>query len=294
MDDRANVVANIADGVPRRRGAPPGSPKPPGSGRQKGTRNKVTKEIAAIAQKHGKAIISGLVELFESTDNPDIKIKTAGLVLSYGYGSPVSRREVSGPGGAPIEKQTTNIIEASERVSAAMAEAATAADPGVVMDDAAIGATQAINFVIAAREAAQRKINGAQAAPTAVGESQTPVEPAGEPLATDTDMAPVEQPAGDPPPPEIGHTLAFTSCDWRIRNAGPERPGLQNVYELRNSVGLARRGPFEVVLGLAREQVGDDLGPWIDQPPPEQHQPARPDQMPLPSARPEVHRRRPR
>ena len=57
----------------RRRGPPPGTPKPPNSGRQKGTRNKVSKEIAEIAQKHGKAIVDGLVKEFKGTDDLDVK-----------------------------------------------------------------------------------------------------------------------------------------------------------------------------------------------------------------------------
>ncbi len=114
MADMANNVANIAGAVPRKPGRAKGSPKPEGSGRQKGTRNRVTKEIAEIAQKHGKVIVDGLVKEFKTTDDLDVKVKIASLVLSYGYGQPTRRYEVSGPGGQPIETTRTLIRDDRE------------------------------------------------------------------------------------------------------------------------------------------------------------------------------------
>ena len=102
MADTANNLANIGDAAPRRRGPPPGTPKPPNSGRKKGTRNRVTKEIAEIAQKHGKEIVDGLVKDFKATDDLDVKIKIASLVLSYGYGKPANTTLIGGDGGNPI------------------------------------------------------------------------------------------------------------------------------------------------------------------------------------------------
>ncbi len=48
MTDTANKVANKSDAIPRRRGPPPGTPKPLGSGRKKGSKNVRTREVAAV------------------------------------------------------------------------------------------------------------------------------------------------------------------------------------------------------------------------------------------------------
>jgi hypothetical protein len=136
MDKLANQVANQGPGngtsevveLPRRPGAPKGRAKPEGSGRQKGTRNRVTKEIAEIAQKHGKAIVDGLVKEFKTTGDLDVKVKIATLVLSYGYGQPLRRAELSGPGGRPIKSEHTRVEirddrELARRLSLVLARA---------------------------------------------------------------------------------------------------------------------------------------------------------------------------
>ncbi len=95
MSKQANVPATIDAALtgavvplPRGPGRPPGGTKPVGSGRQKGVRNRVTREIAEIAQRYGKAIVTGLVTEFRKTDDPEVKVKIAALVLAYGYGRP--------------------------------------------------------------------------------------------------------------------------------------------------------------------------------------------------------------
>ena len=192
MADMANNMANIAGAVPRKPGRAKGSPKPEGSGRQKGTRNRVTKEIAEIAQKHGKVIVDGLVKEFKTTDDLDVKVKIASLVLSYGYGQPTRRSEVSGPDGAPIE-QRTHILEASERVARVFAQVADQPDPAEAMDDDGLHAIQAINFITASQEAAQRAQQPVRTrAPAKVANGaveplepvvESPPEPPAEPIA---------------------------------------------------------------------------------------------------------------
>jgi hypothetical protein len=146
-------MADVID-LPRRPGPPPGTPKTPGSGRKPGGRNRVTKEIAEIAQQHGKTIVFGLVKAFKETDDLDVKVKIASLVLSYGYGQPTRRSEISGPDGSPIQKQT-QIIEASQRVAETFAAAADSEDPAERLNDESLGVVQAVNFLTAQREAAQ-------------------------------------------------------------------------------------------------------------------------------------------
>ena len=153
--DPAGVVA-----LPRGPGAPKGRAKPPNSGRKKGTRNRVTREIAEIAQKHGKKIVDGLVAEFNKTEDAEVKVKIASLVLSYGYGQPTRRNEISGVGGGPIQQQT-EITQAAQRVAEAFAGVAGEDDPGVAMGDESLRAAQALNFVVAQKEAVQRKAIGA-------------------------------------------------------------------------------------------------------------------------------------
>ena len=70
----------------------PGYSKPPNSGRKKGARKRVTNEITEIAQQHGMTIAHSLVKEFKATDDLDVRVKIAPLVLSYDYGQPTLRR----------------------------------------------------------------------------------------------------------------------------------------------------------------------------------------------------------
>ena len=95
MSEQANSQANISAALagavvplPRGPGRPPGGGKPVGSGRKKGVKNRTTREIAEVAQRYGEAIMTGLVTEFRKTDDPEVKIKVAALVLAYGYGRP--------------------------------------------------------------------------------------------------------------------------------------------------------------------------------------------------------------
>ena len=56
-------------------------------GRSKGTPNKATAEIKALAQRHGAEAIKALVELMKSGD-PEIRFKAANALLDRGYGKP--------------------------------------------------------------------------------------------------------------------------------------------------------------------------------------------------------------
>lgn len=89
--------------APRRRpGKPLGYPKPPGSGRKPGTPNRITKEIRAVAQKHGAKAVRELVKLMTKSDDATIRLRAAQELLDRGYGRPVAPSEISGPGGAPV------------------------------------------------------------------------------------------------------------------------------------------------------------------------------------------------
>ena len=76
------------------------------------------------------------VKEFSDTADIDVKVKIATLVLSYGYGQPTRRSEISGPAGKAIETKTTQLLEASERVVQAFGEAKTSDDPAIALAEA--------------------------------------------------------------------------------------------------------------------------------------------------------------
>ncbi len=70
--------------------------KTPGSGRQKGTTNKVTADIKALAQKHGADAIAALVKLAKESADERVKLAAWKELLDRGFGKPV--QPVSGAG----------------------------------------------------------------------------------------------------------------------------------------------------------------------------------------------------
>lgn len=74
----------------RRPGKPPGHPKPAGSGRQRGTPNRSTREIRAVAQRHGAKAVRELVRLMTKSTNEATRMKAAVELLDRGYGRPIT------------------------------------------------------------------------------------------------------------------------------------------------------------------------------------------------------------
>ena len=102
-------------------GRPPGGPKPPGSGRKRGTRNKVTKEIREIAAKHGARSIRELVKLLKTSSNEQVRLKAAAELLDRGFGRPPQSLEHSGPAGGPIETREMDDREFARQIAFALA-----------------------------------------------------------------------------------------------------------------------------------------------------------------------------
>jgi hypothetical protein len=178
----------------------------------------------------------------------------------YAWGQPTKRSEISGRDGGPILKQT-QILEASQRVADAFAEAADSEDPAEKMNDESIGAASAINFVLAAKEAAQR----------AAGEHLAPSRLNGAAKPEASVAAPEDSPESfdgpvDPVPPQPGQTVAFLETDFRIVGLEPDRPNLPPMFALHGSAGLMCRGNWGHVLGQAKKRAGE-LGHWIIQQP---------------------------
>lgn len=277
--------------TPRRPGAPVGRPKPPGSGRKAGVRNRVNREIAERVRKHDKEIVEGLLELFRTAPDAEIRLKTGSLLLSYGHGSPVSRREVSGPQGQPIQQITTNIAADAENLSQALG----GTEPEKALAGPALDAAKTVAF---ARELARRQEKaetprddggrGLLARARSVVPPTPPIFSASENPISESEIQPPQ-----PPPP--GCFLRFIGSPIYISGLPGDRPGLPDIFEARDSTGLMRRGSFEIALAAALKAMGGSHGPWtIEQPRQQQQAEIRPDQMPPRSTPPAINTRRPR
>ena len=275
--------AQVVD-LPGGPGRPTGGEKT--GGRRKGSKNRRTVEVEMFLRPALPAAKRRVKELLASKDE-EIALKTATLLLGYVFGKPRERRELSGPDGSPIQ-QETQLIESAKRVAEVFTEVADTPAPAEVMTDESLGAVQAVNFVLAQKEAAERAQEPAHTSTPPTAEDRAP-EPS-ESVRESTQES--EPPAGNPEPPDIGHTLAFIESDLRITAHEGDRPGLPPVYQLHGHAGPMRRGPFDVVLELARKQAGGDLGPWIMQEPQPSIAPARVDQRSLSVPLPQVHRSR--
>ncbi len=108
MTDTANKVANKSDAIPRRRGPPPGTPKPLGSGRKKGSKNVRTREVAAvwdpIARRMGRKLEKRFNAELKKGDDCNLSFCLGFFKEASGYawGKPASM--IAGdPEGTPIE-----------------------------------------------------------------------------------------------------------------------------------------------------------------------------------------------
>lgn len=70
-------------------------------GRQKGTANKATKEIKALAQKHGAAAIKRLAHLMTRAESEQAQVAACKELLDRAYGKPA--QAIVGDDEAPIK-----------------------------------------------------------------------------------------------------------------------------------------------------------------------------------------------
>ena len=68
--------------------------RPKTGGRQKGTPNKTTAGLKALAGKHGKEAISALLVLAREGDNENIRLAAWKELLDRGYGKPAQSVEI--------------------------------------------------------------------------------------------------------------------------------------------------------------------------------------------------------
>lgn len=80
----------IGPKISKRGGARPGTGgKMPGSGRKKGTPNKATADIKALAQQYGPEAIMTLAKIMQTGDSDKAKTAAARELLDRGYGKSV-------------------------------------------------------------------------------------------------------------------------------------------------------------------------------------------------------------
>ena len=94
-----------------------GAPKPPGSGRVRGTPNKATAEIKALARKHGPEAIKAIGKLAKDDKVAQAtRLAAWGVILDRAYGK--ARQVVSGDDdGPPITAIHRIIISPGDRDS---------------------------------------------------------------------------------------------------------------------------------------------------------------------------------
>jgi hypothetical protein len=89
------------------RGSQPGERR---GGRKKGTPNKSTAEIRALAQVHGAAAIEKLAHLMENSENESIQRESAKDLLERGYGKPMQEVMLGGDPDKPIVHRIERVI----------------------------------------------------------------------------------------------------------------------------------------------------------------------------------------
>lgn len=78
-----------------------------GAGRPKGSQNKITADIKAIAQSFGEEAIIGLMEICRDAEAPHAaRVAAFREVLDRGYGKAKQGVELTGDEGGPIETIT--------------------------------------------------------------------------------------------------------------------------------------------------------------------------------------------
>jgi hypothetical protein len=84
-------------------------------GRAKGTPNKVTADIKALAQAHGPAAIAKLVVIMTTSESHTASIAAAKELLDRGYGKALQGVELTGKDGEPVAfKQIERVIVRSQ------------------------------------------------------------------------------------------------------------------------------------------------------------------------------------
>ena len=80
-------------------------------GRRKGTSNKATFDLKQALRKHGKELVTRLLELTQHTD-PKIRLSALQAALDRGFGKAYQSMEVTGKDGGPMTLQVFHGVPA--------------------------------------------------------------------------------------------------------------------------------------------------------------------------------------
>ncbi len=110
-----NSTSEVVD-LPQRAGAPKGRRKPEGSGRKKGTPNRITREVREIAQKYTARAVRQAWKLAKEAKSQDTQLKALELILAYGHGKPTPMI-ADAPEGEPIEREVLDDREIARQTA---------------------------------------------------------------------------------------------------------------------------------------------------------------------------------
>ncbi len=270
--------------------------RPPG--RPKGSRNRITKEIRAIAGKYSHRAIRSVWKLAQHAENLDVQLKALTLILAYAHGRPVDRQETTGKDGAPLHPPEYSDREWARRLAYLLTKPGTGGADVVAEltgtdgsagtahvpdraggEDTAVGETPAPSGPSAP---APSRSNGAANAAARGGGG-----PLSDPGASEPTQHPVSgfekfSPKKAIPPTEPVEGQTARVAGYAILCGPPQRPGLSLSYRITNSDGklltMATDG-WQGALRWIKARVGDDADMSIDiiQPAPTA-EPIRPDQ----------------
>ena len=141
--DNGNHPANSDTVIPltgRRPGRPKGLPKPPNSGRQKGVRNHVSRDVKELALNDAPKMLAGLKKLALEAVDERTRLAAITAYLDRAYGRPVQATELTGKDGAPLDRPSSMMsdLEAVRRIRYLMdnaKKAETAKSAAEIADD---------------------------------------------------------------------------------------------------------------------------------------------------------------
>jgi hypothetical protein len=251
MPDSAVVELPVSRGP----GAPKGRPKPAGSGRRPGVKNRVTREIRALAGKYSLRALRHTWKLAQEAQDQTVQLKALELLLAYAHGKPSQTTLIGGDGGDPVKMQQMQDLMADPREVARRV--------GLILYR---GNPEYRAAADAEREARNRggrqenlaePFNGARApAGESDGSSDTPVSEAPQESAEAADGASEPE---ELKPPEPGHKLVWLGIG-AIAASEPSRPGLPHQYRLLDCRGtVEKHGAFAALLKHLERRHGSAL-----------------------------------
>lgn len=88
-----------------------------GPGRPRGSRNRATREIRALAGKYSLRAVKATWKLATSADNEQTRLRAIELLLAYAHGRPVAHQELTGADGEPLNDRHYDPLEIAKSIA---------------------------------------------------------------------------------------------------------------------------------------------------------------------------------